>query len=318
MTLTNRNETTYLESLNFVLQHGKPVADRTGVGTKRVLGLTNRYDLNEGFPLLTTKKLDLKSISSELIWFIEGSGDERRLAELRHGKPRTELEAKKTIWTANAQAPYWIDKAQFAGDLGRVYGVQWRGWRSAFMSNEPQIANGRTTTSTIEGAYKINPVQMRVHDQLGSLIEGIRNDPYGRRHILTAWNPGEIDQMALPPCHVLTQYFVEDGKLTSMLYQRSCDKFLGEPYNIASYALFTHMIAQVCDLGVGEFIHVQGDAHIYSNHVDAVEEQLSRAPMSPPKIVLDPSIKNIEDFTTDSFTLVDYDPLPAIKAEMAV
>jgi thymidylate synthase len=313
---TNKNELEYLNSLRSVLRTGKPVQDRTGVGTIRKLGLQTRYDLQDGFPLLTTKKIDLKSVSSELIWFIEGSGDERRLAELRFGKPRAKLTDKKTIWTANAHAPYWKPKAGFEGDLGRVYGVQWRNWTTPVQNVTPP-KNGRTVTSSIYGAGAINPMRTVETDQLAQLIEGLKKDPYGRRHILTAWNPGELDQMALPPCHVLTQYFVEEGRLSCMLYQRSVDKFLGEPYNIASYALMTHMLAIVCGYDVGELIHVQGDAHIYSNHIEAVQEQLSREPRSAPRLIID-KVERIEDFTVDSFRLVDYDPHPAIKAEMAV
>jgi thymidylate synthase len=299
LTTTTKNEQTYLDSLRYVFENGKPVVDRTGIGSKRKFALTNRYDLNAGFPLLTTKKLDLKSVSSELIWFLEGSGDERRLAEIRYGKPRDEITTKNTIWTQNAQADYWKPKAEYDGDLGRVYGVQWRKWHTP-------VDTGTGETELVEV------------DQIKSLIEGIKRDPYGRRHIISAWNPGELNEMALPPCHVLSQFYVEEGRLSSVLYQRSCDKFLGEPYNIASYALFTHMIAQVCGLGVDEFVHVQVDAHIYSNHHDAVMEQLSRTPVPAPRLVIDPSITNIDDFTIDSFSLEGYDPQPVIKAPMAV
>ena len=311
------NEQIYLDNLAHVLRNGHTVPDRTNVGTRRIIGMMNRFDLTQGFPLLTTKKLDLNSVSSELIWFVEGSGDERRLAELRYGKPRSELTNKKTIWTDNAKADYWISKAGYPGDLGRVYGVQWRNWLAPTMPEE-KPADGRTTTSTIAGVQRVSPIEVRPVDQLQNLIHGIKKDPYGRRHIITAWNPGEIDKMALPPCHVLSQYFVHDGKLSSLLYQRSCDKFLGEPYNIASYALMTHMVAQVCDLEVGEFIHMQGDTHIYENHLDAVQEQLSRTPTAAPRLVMDRSIKRIEDFTVGSFALEGYEPQAVIKAPMAV
>jgi thymidylate synthase len=307
LTTTTKNEQTYLDSLRYVFENGKPVVDRTGIGTKRKFALTNRYDLNAGFPLLTTKKIDLKSVSSELIWFLEGSGDERRLAEIRFGKPRAEIESKKTIWTENAQADYWKPKAEFDGDLGRVYGVQWRHWRTPFHSSK------RTPNYGGAGSWDFISI-----DQIKNLIKGIKNDPYGRRHIITAWNPGELDQMALPPCHVLSQFFVEEGRLSSILYQRSCDKFLGEPYNIASYALFTHMIAQVCGLEVDEFVHVMVDAHIYSNHHDAVTEQLARVPVAAPQLIIDPNVTDIDQFTVDSFSLEGYDPQPAIKASMAV
>lgn len=318
MTTTTKNEETYLNSLEYVLNAGKRSDDRTGTGVKRRFMLMNRYDLQDGFPLLTTKSLDLRSISSELIWFLEGSGDERRLAELRYGKPRNELTNKKTIWTANAQAPYWRDKAEYEGDLGRVYGVQWRWWQTVDTPDITPKPNGRTTTSTIMGVNNVNPSAVRYTDQIANLIKGLKESPYDRRHLITAWNPGEMDQMALPPCHVLSQFFVENGVLSSSLYQRSCDKFLGEPYNIASYALFTMMVAQVCGYEVGEFVHVQGDAHIYDNHDDAVREQLAREPRPAPILRIDTSIRNIDDFTVDSFTLDGYNPHPPIKAPMAV
>ena len=200
---------TYLDSLKYVLDNGQVRDDRTGTGTIGVFGMQQRYDLSKGFPAVTTKRLAFKACLSELLWFIEGSGDERRLREILHGSRDSE---KTTIWTANAEADYWKPKAKFEGDLGRVYGVQWRDFGGV--------------------------------DQLTSLIEGIRKDPYGRRHILTAWNPAELDQMALPPCHCFAQFYVANGKLSCQMYQRSCDMFLGVPFNIASYSLLTHMIAQ--------------------------------------------------------------------------
>ncbi len=314
--MPNSNETIYLESLKYVLKNGKPVKDRTGVGTLRCIGVTNRYNLDESFPLLTTKKLDLASISSELVWFVEGSGDERRLAEIRYGKPRAELTTKKTIWTDNAKAPYWTPKAKFEGDLGRVYGTQWRAWRVPVSTEFITVPIGVTTTYSV--STPLNPFGYKMVDQLFALIEGLKNDPYGRRHILTAWNPGEISDMALPPCHIMSQFFVEDDKLSCSLYQRSCDKFLGEPYNVASYALFTHMIAQVCGYGVGDLIHTQGDSHIYLDHIEAVEEQLSREVRTAPILTIDPAVDTIEGFGVESFKLLDYEPHPAIKAKMAV
>lgn len=279
----------YLDDLNFILTHGKVRKDRTNTGTVGVFGLQTRYDLQEGFPAVTTKKLAWKSVVSELLWFIEGSTDERRLAEILHG---TRDPAKTTIWTANANADYWTPKAQFPGDVGLVYGYQWRHWG-------PRVGD------------KI--------DQLAKLIEGIKKDPYGRRHILTTWNPGELDQMALPPCHILEQFYVnDDNTLSCQMYQRSADMLLGVPFNIASSALLTHMVAQVCGLKVGEFIHTIGDAHIYLNHIDQVQEQLTRTPKKLPTLWIDPKIENIDDFKLDSVALINYQHDAAIKAEMAV
>jgi thymidylate synthase len=239
--------------------------------------------LTAGFPAVTTKKLAWKSVVSELLWFIEGSGDERRLAEILYGSRDIE---RSTIWTGNAQAAYWKPKARYDGDLGRVYGVQWRDWHGV--------------------------------DQLSKLIEGIKTDPNGRRHILTAWNVAELDKMALPPCHVLAQFYVSNGKLSCHMYQRSVDVFLGLPFNIASYALLTHMIAQVCDLKVGELIISTGDTHIYSNHVEQVKEQLAREEYSLPALFLNPEIKNIDKFSMDDILLFDYQSHGTIKADMAV
>jgi len=274
---------TYLESLKYVLEHGEQRDDRTGTGTLSVFGMQSRYDLSQGFPAVTTKKLAFKACLGELLWFLEGSSDERRLAEITHGTS----EHKRTIWTDNALAPYWISKAKYQGDLGRVYGVQWRDF------------NGT--------------------DQLMTLIEGIKRDPYGRRHIITAWNPAELDQMALPPCHCFAQFYVsQDKKLSCQMYQRSCDMFLGVPFNVASYSLLTHMIAQVCGLGVGEFVHVLGDAHIYSDHVEQVKEQLRREPLPLPTLWINPEVQDITKFTMEDFRLDGYTSLAAIKAPMAV
>lgn len=310
----NKNEQVYLDLLRDVLENGQDRPDRTGTGTRSVFGRQVRYDLRDGFPLLTTKKIDLRSVSSELLWFIEGSGDERRLAEIRYGKPRGELVGKKTIWTDNAHAPYWIDKARFEGDCGKIYGVMFRKWPAHQTYNTTEEADRLVTM----GYTLRDGIATKTIDQLTNLIDGLRNDPYGRRHILTAWNPSELDNMALPPCHILSQYYVQDGKLSCMLMQRSNDNFLGSPYNVSSYALLTHMIAQVCGYEVGEFIHTMGDTHIYHNHFDAVNEQLSRTPRDAPKLILDSSIQNIDDFTMESFDLIGYDPHPAIKAPMAV
>jgi thymidylate synthase len=273
----------YHDLLEDILNNGEVKDDRTGVGTISVFGRQLRFDLTVGFPAVTTKKLAWKSVASELLWFIEGSGDERRLAEILHESRDIE---RSTIWTGNAQAAYWTPKAKYYGDVGRVYGVQWRDWRGV--------------------------------DQLANLIEGIKKDPNGRRHILTAWNVDELDQMALPPCHVLAQFYVSNGKLSCHMYQRSVDVFLGLPFNIASYALLTHMIAQVCDLKVGELIISTGDTHIYSNHIEQVKEQLSREEYPLPLLFLNPDIKNIDKFSMSDILLFDYQSHGTIKADMAV
>jgi len=297
---------TYLDALRFVLDNGVTKTDRTGTGTVSVFGMQQRYNLADGFPAVTTKKLAWKSVVSELLWFIEGSGDENRLREILHGSRASE---KTTIWTANATAPYWTNKykkfpprgPQFEGDLGRVYGVQWRHWQA-----KDQVFDGPSK------------LVYREVDQLANLIEGIKKDPNGRRHILTAWNPAELDDMALPPCHVFSQFYVADGRLSCQMYQRSCDMFLGVPFNIASYALLTHMIAQVCDLAVGEFVHVLGDAHIYLNHVEQVKEQLEREPLPAPHLKLNSECKTIDSFGMEDIELIGYTSHPPIRADMAV
>lgn len=291
---------TYLDTLKFVLENGTERKDRTNVGTIGVFGLQQRYDLSKGFPAVTTKRLAFKACLSELLWFIEGSSDEHRLREILHG---SEAPNKTTIWTANAEADYWKPKARYQGDLGRVYGVQWRHWQTTKTEWNPNMGM---------------PVPVEV-DQLLNLIDGIKQDPYGRRHILTAWNPGELDSMALPPCHCFAQFYVTaDNKLSCQMYQRSCDLFLGVPFNIASYSLLTHMIAQVCGLGVGEFVHVLGDAHIYSDHIEQVKEQLTREPLPLPTLWINPNITDITKFSMEDFRLDGYNHHPPIKANMAV
>jgi len=294
---------TYLNALEQVLEQGVRKKDRTGTGTISVFGMQQRYNLRERFPAVTTKKLAWRSVVSELLWFIEGSNDERRLAEILHGTRDID---KKTIWTANAEADYWQPKAKFDGDLGRVYGVQWRDWR--------------TPVSLVKKNFKgIKYTQAKNSvDQLENLIQGIKQDPTSRRHILSAWNPGELDQMALPPCHAFAQFYVANGELSCQMYQRSCDMFLGVPFNIASYSLLTCMIAQVCGLKPGDFVHTLGDAHIYSDHVDQVHEQLKRDPFESPVLKLNPDIKQIEDFTMDDIALENYNCHPSIRADMAV
>jgi thymidylate synthase len=287
----------YLNALKNILENGEDRPDRTGTGTRGVFGLQMRFDLQDGFPAITTKKLAWKAVVSELLWFIEGSGDENRLKEILHGERYTD---KKTIWSDNATAPYWVNKKlqRHPGDLGRVYGVQWRRWRKPLV--------------------RINKVVLQNHDQLIELINGIKDDPYSRRHIITAWNPGELDIMALPPCHMMAQFYVSNGKLSCQMYQRSADMFLGVPFNIASYALFTHMIAQVCNLEVGDLIITIGDAHIYNNHFVQVKEQLTREPMPLATLNLNPDISVITDFDMDDVELVNYTSHDAIPAPMAV
>ena len=272
----------YHKALEHILEHGRDKTDRTGIGTRSVFGMQMRFDLRVGFPAVTTKKLAWKAVVSELLWFLEGSGDERRLAEILHG---TRDPSKKTIWTANAQADYWKPKATYDGDLGRVYGVQWRNFGGV--------------------------------DQVQQLIDGIKKDPSGRRHIISAWNPPEIPNMALPPCHVMSQFDVTDGELSCQLYQRSCDMFLGVPFNIASYSLLTHIIARECGLKVGDFVWTGGDCHIYNNHFDAVREQLSREERDLPTLFMTVG-KKWNEYTMDDFVLDGYNPWGPIKAEMAV
>lgn len=307
------NESLYLNLLRHVLDEGIDRPDRTGTGVRSLFGTQLRFDLKAGFPLLTTKKMNLASISSELLWFIEGSGDERRLAEIRFGKDRSELTDKRTIWTDNAESPYWKDNAKFPGDLGRVYGAQWRYWRSPVETGKMAVYD-----DGINNPIAVPLVTIKEVDQLVNLIDGIKKDPFGRRHIVSAWNPGELDQMALPPCHTSLQLYVSGDKLSGHFQMRSTDVFLGLPYNIASYALFVKMIAQVCGLTASELIYTGGDVHIYHNHFDAVREQLSRAPKIAPQLFIDPSVDNIDDFTMDHFELIGYDPHPIIKAPMAV
>jgi thymidylate synthase len=272
----------YLETLKYVYEHGTDVEGRNGK-TRKVFAQQMRFNLAEGFPAVTTKKLAFKAVKSELLWFIEGSGDDNRLQELN--------ESEKTIWTANAHADYWQPKAKFPGDLGRIYGVQWRHW---------QRPDGTEV------------------DQLKEVIERIKSNPHDRRLIVSAWNPGELDQMALPPCHMMFQFFVAHDKLSIHMYQRSCDMFLGVPFNIASYALLLSMVAQVTKLKPHECVLTLGDAHIYHDHLAAVAEQLTRTPHQKPTLWLNPDITTITDFTMDDIKLENYTHEPAIKAPMAV
>ncbi len=264
----------YHDLLRLVLEEGQPRADRTGTGTLSIFGAQTRFDLRPtgpGFPLLTTKKLHIKSIIYELLWFLRGDTNVKYLNE--HGV---------TIWDE------WADEK---GNLGRVYGAQWRDWHGE---------NG-----------------VRV-DQIDNVISQIKKNPDSRRLIVSAWNPAEIEKMALPPCHVLFQFYAQDGALSCQLYQRSCDLFLGVPFNIASYALLTMMVAQAVDLTPGDFVHTFGDLHLYNNHLDQAREQLTRDCRPLPRMKLNPAVKNIHEFTFEDFELVDYNPHPSIKAPIAV
>ncbi|MDP3766004.1 MAG: thymidylate synthase [Nanoarchaeota archaeon] len=278
----------YLDALRYVLETGIDRQSRTGIKTRAMFGMQLRFNMEDGFPAVTTKKLAWNSVVSELLWFIEGSNDERRLAEILHG---TRDSSKKTIWTANAEADYWKPKAKFEGDLGRIYGVQWRRWKAP---------HGKEI------------------DQLAEAIRLIKTNPTSRRIIVTSWNPGELDQMALPPCHAFFQFFVANDKLSLLMYQRSCDMFLGVPFNIASYSLLLYMVAQVTGLKPAEFVHTLADTHIYHNHFEQVKEQLARKPFTLPNLWLNPEIKNIDDFTMNDIKLENYNFHPPIKAEMAV
>ena len=285
----------YLKALEFILENGKERSDRTGVGTKSVFGYQMRFDLRNEFPAVTTKRLAWKSVVSELLWFLEGSTDERRLAEILYEKPRSEIVNKTTIWTANADKQgrdLGYKNTDTEKLLGPVYGHQWRTWDA----------------------------QQGYVDQIAQVLESLHYDPAGRRHIVSAWNPDKVGVMALPPCHAFFQFYVHDGELSCQLYQRSADMFLGVPFNIASYSLLIHMFAQLLDLKVGEFIWTGGDCHIYLNHLDQVHEQIKRVPVLGPKLEM-PKFKTLDELIetkTSDYKLVGYDPLPSIKAPMAV
>jgi len=296
----------YKELLQDILDNGEVKDDRTGVGTYSVFGRHIRFDLRRGFPAVTTKKLAWKACVGELLWFIEGSSDERRLAELTHGTS----EGKVTIWTPNAEASYWKHKAQFEGDLGRVYGVQWRHWNKYRTEKDMGQAH--------KGGTRLAVDKIEI-DQLANLIKGLTEDPNGRRHILSAWNVSELDEMALPPCHVMSQFYVNKNKeLSCHMYQRSVDVFLGLPFNIASYALLTHLLAHHCGLKVGELIISTGDTHIYKDHVEQVKEQLTREPYPLPTLMLNTQKNNIFEMTMQDIHLENYQSHGPIKATMAV
>lgn len=261
----------YLDLLTHVMDHGTDRTDRTGTGTRSVFGYQNRYDLRQGFPLVTTKKVYTRAVFGELLWFLRGDTNIR--------------------WLHDNNITIWDEWADENGDLGPVYGHQWRSW------------------PTPDGRHV---------DQIANVIRSITERPDSRRHIVSAWNVADVDDMALPPCHTMFQFYVSEGKLSCQLYQRSADLFLGVPFNIASYALLTHLVAQVSGLQVGDFIHSFGDAHIYANHFDQVAEQLSREPRALPTIRLNPDVTDIDAFELSDIELVDYDPWPAIKAPVAV
>lgn len=261
----------YLDLMAKVLEEGTIKEDRTGTGTRSLFGHQMRFNLEEGFPLVTTKKIHMKSVIHELLWFLKGSGN---IGYLKEHKVR--------IWDE------WADEN---GDLGPVYGVQWRSWQG------------------LDG---------KVHDQIKTVVEMIKKTPDSRRLIVNAWNVGELEKMALPPCHTMFQFYVANNKLSCQLYQRSGDIFLGIPFNIASYALLTMMIAQVCNLGLGDFVHTIGDAHLYNNHLEQAKLQLTRKPFSLPKLKINPDVKNIDDFKYEDFELVDYEAHPHIKGIVAV
>ena len=283
----------YLDLLDHILKHGEDRGDRTGTGVISSFGHQIRFDLKDGFPAVTTKSLAWKGVVSELLWFLEGSDDERRLAEIRFEKDRselTDLSKFSTIWTDNADnqgIKLGYENNDITKKLGPVYGVQWRNWGGV--------------------------------DQIKKLLNEIKSNPNGRRHILSAWNVEQLDSMALPPCHVMSQFYVsESGRLSCQMYQRSADVFLGVPFNIASYALLTHMIAQVCGYDVGDFIHTFGDTHIYLNHIEQVDLQLTREPMKLPKLKLNPLVDKIEDFKYEDIEILDYNSHPSIKGKISV
>ena len=284
----------YIDLLSYILENGEEKDDRTNTGTISSFGHQLEFDLEEGFPAVTTKSLAWKGVVSELLWFIEGSDDERRLAEIRFGKDRSEitnLDKYSTIWTDNADnqgKKLGYENSETKKILGPIYGVQWRNW-----SGEDQIKN---------------------------LLIGLKNNPNGRRHILSAWNVGEIDKMALPPCHVMSQFYINKNSISCHMYQRSADMFLGVPFNIASYALLLSIIGEILGLKPKRFIHSFGDTHIYKNSIEQVKEQIARKPKPLPKLIM-PGLSSIDDlkrYGTDDFILENYDPHPPIKAKMAI
>ena len=273
----------YLSALEYCFKNGDFVKSRAG-NVKKAFGYQMRFNLEDGFPAVTTKKLAWKAVVSELLWFLEGSNDERRLAEIQYEDTKENLDEKKTIWTQNANADYWKNKSKFNGDVGRIYGVQWRDFNGV--------------------------------DQIENLINDLKKNPHSRRHILTAWNPAELDEMSLPPCHAFSQFYISNNKLSCQLYQRSCDMFLGVPFNIASYSLLIHILARECGYQVGEFILSLGDFHIYEEHFDQVKIQLKREPKKPPSLQF--KQKTFNEYKTSDFDLINYEHHPKIVAPMNV
>jgi len=273
----------YLDALKYCYENGTDVESRAGK-VRKSFGYQMIFDLTKGFPAITTKKLAWKSVVSELLWFIEGSNDERRLAEILYQDKRENLKNKKTIWTQNAEADYWKPKAKFDGDVGKIYGVQWRNFNGV--------------------------------DQISNLIKDLKNDPNGRRHIISSWNPPELENMSLPACHVFSQFFISENKISCQLYQRSCDMFLGVPFNIASYSLLTYMLARECNLEVGNFIHSLGDFHIYEEHFEQVKVQLKRQPKELPRLEF--KTKDFYKYNVNDFELLNYQHHPRIEATMNV
>jgi thymidylate synthase len=285
----------YIQALEHILKNGKQRDDRTGIGTRGVFGYQMRFNLRNSFPAVTTKKLAWKSVVSELLWFLEGSTDERRLAEIHFGKTRKEVVDKKTIWTANANKQ-GVDLGHTNNDtqkeLGPVYGKQWRSW-------------GKDVGG---------------EDQIRKIISDLKTNPNSRRHIVSAWNVDKLEEMALPPCHTMFQFHIQDKELSCHLYQRSADMFLGVPFNIASYSLLVYIFSEILNLAPGDFIWTGGDCHIYNNHLEQVREQVKREPLQAPKIQI-PKLRSIEDVlssTPKDYRLIDYSPMESIKAPMAV
>jgi thymidylate synthase len=271
----------YLEALKKIVDEGIDRPDRTGVGSRAFFGIPLRFNMADGFPAVTTKKLAFEAVKAELLWFLSGSQDVKELQKLGCH-----------IWDSNANAEYWKPKAKFEGDLGRVYGVQWRSWKSP---------------------YSDLPI-----DQVANVIKKLKENPNDRRMIVSAWNPAELEAMALPPCHLLFQFFCVDGKLSLLMYQRSCDMFLGVPFNIASYALLTVVLAKVLGREPGEFVHTFGDFHMYENHREQIKEQLSREPKPFPTLRIEGNVSSLDTFTPSQVKLEGYDPHPPIKAELTV
>ena len=285
----------YLDALEHILEHGKDRDDRTGTGTRGVFGYQMRFDLRKEFPAVTTKKLAWRAVVGELLWMLEGSSDERRLAEITFETPREELVGKNTIWTANADnqaKSLGYTNTDTVKDLGPVYGHQWRSWDA----------------------------EIGFVDQIAEVLENMYYDPYSRRHVVSAWNADRVNVMALPPCHTLFQFHIQDSELSCQLYQRSADMFLGVPFNIASYSLLTHMFAQLLNLNVGEFVWTGGDCHIYQNHMEQVKEQIKRVPQPGPLLAI-PEFSNLKELVNtkpSQYKLIGYDPMPSIPAPMAV